>query len=136
MGVICAAHYRPSAPAVRGLVSIPAGSGRTLLGAAYADASLRLWSVPKQACALHEPLKPDSSTAAALAPSRLRYAPPPADEPGRPGKLLVQFDAAETAAGGPPAVACSVTVLSVLMPVCQALHWASALFLAIEQARR
>jgi hypothetical protein len=78
------------------LISIPAGGGRQLLGAAYADASLRLWSVPKQACVLHEALKPDL----ALAPSRLRYAPPPADEPGRPGKLLVQLDAPSAAAGG------------------------------------
>lgn len=91
---------RPSTPAVRSLVAVPAGDGRQLLGAAYSDASLRLWNVARQACALHEPLKPDSTTAEALSPTRAAYAAAPAGEPGRPGKLVLQFDAPAGAGGG------------------------------------
>lgn len=92
---------RPSAAAVRSLAAVPAGGGRQLLAAAYSDASLRIWSVPRQACALHEPLRRGSATAAqALSPTRLAFADAPADEPGRPGKLVVQLDPPAEAAGG------------------------------------
>lgn len=87
--------------AVKGLAPVRLGS-RQLLAAAYADGSLRLWDLRRQACVLHELLKPDSTTVDAMAPTRLRFAPAPTGEPRRPGKLVVQFDRPEPASGAAP----------------------------------
>ncbi len=73
--------------------------GRRLLAAAYADGTLRLWDLRRQACLLQEPLKPDSTTADALTPTRLRFAAPSATEARRPGKIIAQFDRPEAASG-------------------------------------
>lgn len=67
-------------------------AGHTLLAAAYSDASLRLWDLSRQACLLHSPLLPDGAQEGAALPTRIAFAHPPADEPGRPGKVVVQLD--------------------------------------------
>ncbi|BDA47676.1 probable nuclear pore complex protein Nup160 at C-terminar half [Coccomyxa sp. Obi] len=90
---------RQATPAVKGLAPVRLGS-RQLLAAAYADGSLRLWDLRRQACVLHELLKPDSTTVDAMAPTRLRFAPAPTGEARRPGKLVVQFDRPEPASAG------------------------------------
>lgn len=92
---------RQVTPAVKGLAPVRLGS-RQLLAAAYADGSLRLWDLRRQACVLHELLKPDSTTVDAMAPTRLRFAAAPAGEARRPGKLVVQFDRPEPASGAAP----------------------------------
>ena len=66
-------------------------AGQTLLAAAYTDASLRLWDLSRHALVLHSPLLPGGAQGAAL-PTHMAFAPPPADEPGRPGKMVVQLD--------------------------------------------
>lgn len=86
--------HRQASPAVKGLAAVSIGT-RQLMAAAYADGSLRLWDLLRQACVLHELLKPDSTTVEAMAPTRLRFAAPPPDEYRRPGKLVVQFDRPE-----------------------------------------
>ena len=67
-------------------------AGHTLLAAAYSDASLRLWDLSRQACLLHSPLLPSGAQEGAALPTRIVYAHPPVDEPGRPGKVVVQLD--------------------------------------------
>ena len=66
--------------------------GHTLLAAAYSDASLRLWDLSRQACLLHSPLLPSGAQEGAALPTHMAFAPSPADEPGRPGKVVVQLD--------------------------------------------
>ncbi|EIE23821.1 hypothetical protein COCSUDRAFT_83696 [Coccomyxa subellipsoidea C-169] len=90
---------RQASPAVKDLAAVSIG-GRRLLAAAYADGTLRLWDLRRQACLLQEPLKPDSTTADALTPTRLRFAAPSATEARRPGKIIAQFDRPEAASRG------------------------------------
>ena len=116
---------RVAAPAVRSLVTVPAAGGRELLGAVYADASFRLWNVGRGYAVLHEPLRSADAAAEAGVPSRARYAPPPPGEPGRPGKLAVQFDAPPAAAAG---AVCCCTLL------CQHHTFACGLVFAPERA--
>lgn len=95
---------------MKDLAAVSIGS-RQLLAAAYADGALRLWDIRRQACLLQEPLKPDSTTADAMAPTRLRFAAPPAGEPRRPGKIVVQFDRPEASSGA--RFTCSCCLLSI-----------------------
>ena len=67
-------------------------AGHSLLAAAYSDASLRLWDLSRQACLLHSPLLPSGAQEGAALPTQMAFAPSPADEPGRPGKVVVQLD--------------------------------------------
>ena len=90
---------RPVAPAVCAMTAVPAGGGRSLLAAAHADGTLRLWSPARRACVLAEAARPGAAAAEGNAPSRLRYAPPPHGGVGRPGKLVAQYDAPTTAPG-------------------------------------
>lgn len=74
-------------------------AGHTLLAAAYSDASLRLWDLGRQACLLHSSLLPSAAQEGPALPTHTAFAPSPADEPGRPGKLVVQLDEPDQAAG-------------------------------------
>ena len=74
-------------------------AGHTLLAAAYSDVSLRLWDLGRQACLLHSSLLPSAAQQGLALPTHTAFAPPPADEPGRPGKLVVQLDEPGQAAG-------------------------------------
>ena len=67
-------------------------AGHALLAVAYSDASLRLWDLSRQACLLHSPLVPGGAQEGAPLPTNMAFAPSPADEPGRPGKVVVQLD--------------------------------------------
>ena len=67
-------------------------AGHTLLAVAYSDASLRLWDLSRQAHLLHSPLVPSGTQEGAALPTNMAFAPPPGDEPGRPGKVVVQLD--------------------------------------------
>lgn len=75
--------------------------GRPLLAAGHADATLRLWDLQRQVCLLQAPLRPGGGSAdeGGAAPAHIAFAPPPADEPGRPGKLVVQLDEPEQEGG-------------------------------------
>jgi hypothetical protein len=74
-------------------------AGHALLAAAYSDASLRLWDMGRQACLLHSSLLPGAAQEGQALPTHIAFAPSPADEPGRPGKLVVQLDQPDQAAG-------------------------------------
>jgi len=67
-------------------------AGHTLLAVAYSDASLRLWDLKKHSCLLQSSLLPSGAQEGAGLPTRIAFAPPSVDEPGRPGKLVVQLD--------------------------------------------
>ena len=67
-------------------------AGHTLLAVAYSDASLRMWDLKKHACLLQSSLLPSGAQEGAGLPTRIAFAPPSVDEPGRPGKLVVQLD--------------------------------------------
>ena len=89
---------RASTAAVRCMAVVDV-AGHTLLAAAYSDASLRLWDLGRQACLLHSSLLPSAAQEGPALPTHTAFAPPPADEPGRPGKLVVQLDEPDQAAG-------------------------------------
>ena len=67
-------------------------AGHTLLAVAYSDASLRLWDLKKHTCLLQSSLLPSGAQEETRLPTRVAFAPPSVDEPGRPGKLVVQLD--------------------------------------------
>ncbi len=67
-------------------------AGHTLLAVAYSDASLRLWDLKKHSCLLQSSLLPSGAQEGAGLPTRIAFAPPSVDEPGRPGKLVMQLD--------------------------------------------
>ena len=67
-------------------------AGHNLRAGADSDASLRLWDLKKHSCRLQTSLLPSGAQEGAGLPTRIAFAPPSVDEPGRPGKLVMQLD--------------------------------------------